>query len=61
MAKTKSPNRISQTASIGLRELPSNAAWLLAKALRPATGGVSQLAEHVSDTAVSGTESARSE
>ena len=60
MAKKSSPNRISEAARTGLRELPSNVAWLLAKAIRPAAGGASQLVDHVSDAAASSTESTRS-
>src|SRR4249919_1844769 len=61
MAKKNSPNRISKAARTGVRELPSNAAWLLAKAIRPAAGGASQLVDHVSDAAASSTESTRAE
>jgi colicin import membrane protein len=39
MAKAKLTRRASQLAQTGLKELPSNAAWVLSKALRPAVSG----------------------
>ena len=61
MAKTTRPRkRLSHVAVTGLKEIPANAAWVLAKALHPATEGASTLADHVSDAASSAAESTRS-
>jgi hypothetical protein len=61
MAKTTRPRRrLSRVAVTGLKEIPANAAWVLAKALRPATEGASAVAEHVSDAASSAAGSTRS-
>jgi len=56
MAKTKAARRLSRVTRTGLSELPSNATWLLAKALKPAltaAGGASSVAESVSGAASS--------
>ena len=52
MAKTKQQRRIPRAAMTGLREMPANTAWLLAKALKPVTGtasAASGVSEGVSD------------
>jgi hypothetical protein len=33
----KSPHRVSRAAMTGLKDFPTNAAWVLARTLRPAT------------------------
>jgi hypothetical protein len=61
MAETTRPRkRLSHVAVTGLKEIPANAAWVLAKALRPATEGASTVAEHVSDAASSAASGTRS-
>lgn len=56
MAKITAARRLSRATRTGLTELPSNATWLLAKALKPAlsaAGGASSVAESVSGAASS--------
>src|SRR5690242_15232527 len=56
MAKTSPARRLSRITRSGVAELPNNAAWLLAKALKPATSaaaGASSVAGGVSDAASS--------
>ena len=60
MAKTKAPKSFTQVAATGLREMPANAAWVLAKMLRPATEGAATVAEHVSEATTTAADSTRS-
>ena len=61
---TRSRRRLSRTAVTGLKELPSNAAWVVSKAMQPVAhttaNATSSLGESVSDLASSAAESATS-
>jgi hypothetical protein len=62
MPKTKSRSRLSHAAALGLKELPSNTAWLIGKAWQPATAEIPEkmnyLGTRVSEAAHSAAESA---
>ena len=62
MPKTKTRIRLTHAAAMGLKELPSNTAWLLGKAWHPATeelpGKMTNLSVRVSEAAHSAAESA---
>ena len=54
MGNAKPVRRVSSAARTGLKELPSNTAWLLSKALAPAAStkaGASKAASSVAETA----------
>jgi hypothetical protein len=62
MAKTTRAGKISRALGAGVVELPANAAWLLARALKPARRGgesAAQAASSVADEIVDTTAAAR--
>src|SRR3954462_10542531 len=61
MARTRTSSRLSQAAVLGLRELPTNTAWLIGKALQPANPderGATNLGTRVAAAAQSAADSA---
>ena len=67
MARTRPARRLSDAAKAGLRDMPSNAIWLISKGLKPAgsvasgaSSAATTLAGNVSDTAASAAGSAGS-
>jgi hypothetical protein len=53
MAKTAPTRKLRQVMGTGLADLPTNAAWLLSKALKPASGQIAETTESAADTATS--------
>ena len=62
MPKAKTRNRLSHAAAMGIKEFPSNTAWLIGKAWQPAAseipGKVNHLGARVSEAAHSAVDSA---
>ena len=62
MPKAKTRSRLSHATALGIKELPSNTAWLIGKAWRPAAEEIPErmndLGARVSDVAQSAAESA---